>query len=67
MNSNNNIDNIDIIYDPGKLAYHLLLNNENMENLSAQIFSIENTTNNNNKNIKEQLIYKFEILFNISF
>ena len=70
MNSNNNIDNTNIIYDPEKLAYHLLLNNENMENLSTQIFSIENTTNNNknnNKNIKEQLIYKFEILLNISF
>ena len=59
-----NNEESNIIYNPEKLAYYLLINNDNMKNLSAQIFSMETSIYINKK---EQLIYKFEILLNISF
>ena len=58
------MDNKDEIYNPKDIAKYLLLNNENMNNLSSQLFTIEKGIYNTKY---DQLSYKFEILINITF
>jgi len=59
------MDNSDSeVYGYSQMAYHLLTNHENMEDLEKQIFSMD--PDNTNKSKSEDTIYCFQLLLNVS-
>jgi hypothetical protein len=58
------MDENDGVYGYSQMAYHLLTNYENMEDLEKQIFSVD--PDNTKETNTEHIIYSFELLLNIA-